>query len=192
MRPRFAAVFALSIFLHSVFINPCLVAQVQPKDASDVTRQANSAVLNQLPFNNRQDYEDAKRGFIASDPKIMFKNQQGQTIWDLNTYSFLNAQEAPATVNPSLWRIAQLNMNSGLFKVTDGIYQIRGYDLSNMTIVEGKTGLIVIDPLISTEVSKAGLDLYYRNRPKKPVVAVIYTHSHVDHYGGVKGVVSEG
>jgi len=191
MRPRFAAVFALSIFLHSVFINPCLVAQVQPKDASDVTRQANSAVLNQLPFNNRQDYEDAKRGFIASDPKIMFKNQQGQTIWDLNTYSFLNAQEAPATVNPSLWRIAQLNMNSGLFKVTDGIYQIRGYDLSNMTIVEGKTGLIVIDPLISTEVSKAGLDLYYRNRPKKPVVAVIYTHSHVDHYGGVKGVVSE-
>ncbi|WP_250530158.1 alkyl sulfatase dimerization domain-containing protein [Caballeronia sp. ATUFL_F1_KS4A] len=161
------------------------------KDATPATQQANADLLKTLPMSDRQDYEDAKRGFIATLPDINIKTPDGKVVWTLNGYQFLQAQDAPPSVNPSLYRNSQLNMNNGLFKVTDGIYQIRGFDLSNMTIVESNNGIIVIDPLISTEVAKAGLDLYYQHRPKKPVVAVIYTHSHVDHYGGVKGVVNE-
>lgn len=161
------------------------------KDATPATQQANADLLKTLPMSDRQDYEDAKRGFIATLPDINVKSADGKTVWTLDGYQFLQAQNAPPTVNPSLWRNAQLNMNNGLFKVTDGIYQIRGFDLSVMSIVESNNGIIVIDPLISTEVAKAGLDLYYQHRPKKPVVAVIYTHSHIDHYGGVRGVVNE-
>jgi linear primary-alkylsulfatase len=113
-------------------------------------------------------------------------------IWDSEKYGFIKEGEpAPDTVNPSLWRQSQLLNISGLFKVTDGIYQIRNQDLSNMTIVEGKTGITIFDPLISEETAKAALALYYQHRPNKPVVAVVYTHSHIDHYGGVRGVVNE-
>lgn len=164
---------------------------IAPKDATTITKHINNAFLARLPFSNTQDFEDANRGFIAALPEGNIKLNDGTIIWDLNKYSFLKDDKVPDTVNPSLWRIAQLNMNNGLFKVTDRIYQIRGFDLSNMTIIEGDTGIIIFDPLISKEVAKAGLDLYYANRPEKPVVAVLFTHSHVDHYGGVKGVVSE-
>jgi len=105
-------------------------------------------------------------------------------------YQFLQG-DAPSTVNPSLWRLAQLNAINGLFKVVDGMYQVRGYSLANMTIVEGRSGLIVIDPLSSVAAAKEGLDLYFAHRPRKPVIAVVYTHSHSDHYGGVKGVTTE-
>ena len=165
-------------------------AQVEPKDASEQTRQANAAVLKELPFADKQDFEDAKKGFIETLVPMTIKDANGGTSWDLTSYDFIKG-EAPDTVNPSLWRIAELNMNNGLFKVTDRVYQIRGFDLSNMTIIETDNGLIIIDPLVTTEVARAGLDLYYKNRPKKPVVAVIYTHSHADHYGGVKGVTNE-
>lgn len=164
---------------------------IAPKDATTITKHINNAFLTKLPFSDKQDFEDAKRGFIAALPDGNVKLSDGTVVWDLNKYDFLKDDKVPDTVNPSLWRIAQLNMNNGLFKVVDRIYQIRGFDLSNMTIIEGDTGIIVVDPLISKEVAKAGLELYYANRPKKPVVAVLYTHSHVDHYGGVKGVVSE-
>ncbi|MCE4546039.1 MULTISPECIES: alkyl/aryl-sulfatase [unclassified Caballeronia] len=167
------------------------LAAESTKDATPATQQANADLLKTLPMSDRQDYEDAKRGFIATLPDINIKTPDGKVVWTLNGYQFLQAQDAPPTVNPSLYRNSQLNMNNGLYKVTDGIYQIRGFDLSVMSIVETNNGIIVIDPLISTEVAKAGLDLYYQHRPKKPVVAVIYTHSHVDHYGGVKGVVNE-
>lgn len=163
----------------------------KPKPATSFTKEINKKYLDKLPFSNTQDFEDAKRGFIAALPDGNVKLNDGTVIWDLNKYAFLKDDKVPDTVNPSLWRIAQLNMNNGLFKVIDRIYQIRGFDLSNMTIIEGDTGLIIIDPLISREVAQAGLDLYYAHRPKKPVVAVMYTHSHIDHYGGVKGVVSE-
>ncbi len=162
-----------------------------PKDAEPTTRTANAAVLEALPFSDRQDYEDAKRGFVATLPDVRVKGADDAVVWSLAEYAFLQQADAPPTVNPSLWRQAQLNYQHGLFKVTDGIYQVRGFDISNMTIIEGKTGLIVIDPLISAEVARAGLDLYDQHRPKRPVLAVIYTHSHVDHWGGVKGVVSE-
>ncbi len=163
----------------------------EPKEAEPVTKAANAAMLKALPFSDRQDYEDAQYGFIGTLPEVLIKGDNGRVIWSLKEYDFLKQPEAPPTVNPSLWRQAQLNCQNGLFKVTEGMYQVRGFDISNMTIIEGRTGLIVIDPLISTEVAKAGLELYYQHRPQRPVVAVIYTHSHVDHWGGVKGVVSE-
>jgi len=162
-----------------------------PKEASSFTKDNNQAVLNELPFSNQNDFKDAKNLFIANLPQFEIKDTTtGRTIWSMQNYAFLSAIQAPITVNPSLWRQAQLNMNYGLYQVKDNIYQVRGYDLSNMDIIEGKTGIIVIDPLISKETAKAALELYYQHRPKKPIVAVIYTHSHTDHYGGVRGVVS--
>ncbi|CAG2151195.1 alkyl/aryl-sulfatase [Cupriavidus numazuensis] len=163
----------------------------QPGDATAATRQANADVLGRLPFANRQDFEDARRGFIGTIDSGEIRDASGRVIWNLDAYAFLKDDAAPASVNPSLWRQAQLNLNHGLFQVTDHIYQVRGFDLSNMTIVEGNTGVILIDPLLTAETARAALDLYYKHRPKKPVVAVIYTHSHVDHFGGVKGVISE-
>lgn len=166
-------------------------SQAQPQPATEATKQLNAALLTQLDFADKQDFEDAHRGFIATVPDLSLKNSEGLVVYALQGYAFLNSETAPDTVNPSLWRQARLNMANGLFKVTDRVYQIRGFDLSNMTIIEGDTGLIVIDPLMSPETAKAGLDLYHENRPKMPVVAVIYTHSHIDHYGGVKGVTTQ-
>ncbi len=162
-----------------------------PKDAELATQKANAALLNELDFTDRADFDDAKRGFIAAPTNPIIKDADGREVWNLEAYDFLKGMDAPATVNPSLWRQAQLNMNAGLFKVVYRIYQVRGLDASNMTIVEGDTSIIVIDPLISTETARAALDLYFRHREKRPVAAVIYTHSHVDHFGGVKGVVTE-
>lgn len=158
--------------------------------ASAYTREHNAAMYQQLNFNDKRDIEDAKRGFIATINPLLIKNDNGKTVVNLENWAFLKG-EAPDTVNPSLWRHAQLNNINGLFKVTDRVYQIRGIDISNMTIIEGDSGLIIIDPLVIPESARAGLELYYQHRPKKPVVAVIYSHSHLDHFGGVKGVVSE-
>src|SRR5262247_4164131 len=159
------------------------------KDATAVTHALNRAVLDTLPFADTQDFEDAQRGFIGSLPEVEITNAAGRVVWSLRDYAFLAGEQAPPTVNPSLWRQARLNMHHGLFQVTDRVYQIRGFDISNMTIIEGDRGLIVIDPLISTEVARAGLDLYIAHRRRRPVTAIIYTHSHTDHYGGVRGVV---
>ena len=162
--------------------------------ATAATRLANERFLSRLDFSDQQSFEDVARGFIAPLPsKGVIKNADGDVIWNLPDFDFLAGDaSAPDTVNPSLWRDAQLMYrNAGLFKVTDSIYQVCGSDISNVTFVEGDSGVIVIDPLMSEEVAKAALDLYYEHRPKKPVVAVIITHSHIDHYGGVLGVTSE-
>jgi alkyl sulfatase BDS1-like metallo-beta-lactamase superfamily hydrolase len=163
----------------------------EAKPAEPAVSAANHAVLSQLPFANRDDYQDAARGFIATIPDALVTGPSGNVVWSQKEYGFLDIDQAPDTVNPSLWRQAQLNRQHGLFKVVDGLYQIRGLDLSNMTLIEGNTGLIVVDPLLSVETARAGLDLYYQQRPRRPVVAVIYTHSHGDHWGGVKGVTNE-
>ena len=141
-------------------------------------------------FANRQDFEFADRGFIATraDPKILAAD--GHVVWDLSAYAFLMAS-APGSVNPSLWRQAQLLSRHGLYKVTDGVWQVRGFDVSNITFIAGATGWIIIDPLTSTEVAKAALALANDRLGARPVVAVIYTHSHADHYGGVRGVVAQ-
>src|SRR5215471_8142960 len=163
-----------------------------PRDATEATRRAHSAVLRDLPFTVRADFELARRGFIAPGPvTVAGRRPGGPPAWNLGAYAFI-ATDAPApdTVNPSLWRLAQLHMHSGLFKVTDRVYQVRGLDISNVSFIEGDTGWIVVDPLGSIETARAALDLVYQHLANKPVVALIYTHSHVDHYGGVKGIVS--
>ncbi len=169
-----------------------MVAPVEgPQAATPITDAYNRAVLETLPFEDTQDFEDARRGFLGTLPEVEIKNSQGRVVWSLRDYAFLDDEHAPPTVNPSLWRQARLNMHHGLFLVTDRIYQIRGFDISNMTLIEGDRGLIVIDPLISTEVARAGLALYFQHRGERPVTAIIYSHSHADHYGGVRGVVHE-
>ena len=130
------------------------------KDATPATCAHNRSVLGALPFGDPQDFEDAARGFVGTLPKVEFRNAEGRIIYSLEDYAFLAHEAAPDTVNPSLWRQARLNMANGLFQVTDRIYQVRGFDISNMTIIEGNRGIIVIDPLISAEVARAGLELY--------------------------------
>lgn len=162
-----------------------------PKKATEHTALYNARVLDTLDFSDRLSFEDAKRGFLAALENSEIHDEQGNIAWSTSRYGFLDHQPAPTTVNPSLWRQAQLNNIHGLFKVADGMYQIRGMDLANMTIVESVTGIIIIDPLLTPATAHAGLQLYFQHRPKKPVKAVIYTHTHVDHFGGVKGVVSQ-
>ena len=187
------------LFLMSCSIGLALgrvvAAAAQPgSEASAPTRKENAGVLQQLPFTDKQDFEDARQGFMAPLPNngvISDKDSQTGLGFERFFFSSRKAPPAPDTVNPSLWRQSQLLIYAGLFKVIDRVYQVRGADASNITFIEGDTGIIVLDPLISMECAKAAIDLYYQHRPKKPVVAVIYTHSHMDHYGGVKGVVSD-
>jgi len=161
------------------------------KDATRFTEAANRALLNELSWGDTQDFESASRGFIASLDDPVITDADTRSVWELNAWSFLEEESAPPTVNPSLWRQSRLlALHHGLFKVTDGVYQIRGFDLSVMSIVATNTGYIVIDPFVSAEPARAGIELVYQHVAKKPVVAVIYTHSHVDHWGGVKGVIS--
>jgi alkyl sulfatase BDS1-like metallo-beta-lactamase superfamily hydrolase len=180
---------------------PCLLAvaastglaqpqAIAPKAATEATRAVNRAALAQLPMSDQQSFEDARRGLIEALGDQAIVGASGRPVWSLQGYEFLRQEQAPDTVNPALWRHARVNMANGLFKVTDRVYQVRGLDLSNMTLIEGDTGLIVIDPLVTTETAKAAMDLYFKHRPRRPVVAVIYSHSHSDHFGGVRGVVS--
>ena len=146
--------------------------------------------MDPLPFDDTADFADADRGFIGALTPCVVKAADGRVVWDNDAYAFL-AGEAPPSVHPSLWRQCQLTAKQGLYEVVPGIYQVRGLDLSNISFVEGDTGLIVIDPLVSTEVAAAALQLYRTHRGERPVVAVIYTHSHIDHFGGVLGVTSQ-
>ena len=167
-------------------------AKEEAKAATQYTQQVNQNYAKSLPFSDRQDFDDAQRGFIAPllDEGIL-RDANGKPYYRGEDYKFDINAPAPETVNPSLWRQSQINGISGLFKVTDRMYQVRSQDISNITFIEGDTGIIVIDPLVTPNAAKASLDLYFKHRPQKPIVAVIYTHSHTDHYGGVKGIVSE-
>jgi linear primary-alkylsulfatase len=156
---------------------------------SQFTVAANTRVLGELALHDQQDFADARRGLVASDPEFQVKNAAGELIWNQPAYAFIG-EDPPPSVNPSLWRQARLNNIHGLFKVTDGIYQVRGYDLANMTIIEGETGWIVVDPLTAKETATAAMQLARSRLDSKPVVAFIFTHSHVDHFGGVLGIVS--
>ncbi|MDM0105687.1 alkyl sulfatase dimerization domain-containing protein [Variovorax sp. J22R24] len=161
------------------------------KPATAATERANEAVRKAMAMADKQDFEDATRGKLAELKDPLVKAPDGRLVWNTQRYDFVKG-DAPATVNPSLWREQKLNTAQGLFKVADGIYQIRGYDMANMTLVEGASGWIVIDTLFTEEMARAGLKLAMEHlRSTKPVVAVIYTHSHVDHFGGVRGVLDE-
>lgn len=149
------------------------------------------AALRELPFADREDFADAARGLIAGDDSLLIRDEHGRVVWDMDAYAFVDPEDpSPETVHPSLWRMAQLNNVHGLYEVVEGVYQVRGYDLSNMTLIEGERGVIVVDPLVSAECAAAALALYRAHRGDRAVTAVLYTHSHVDHFGGVKGVVT--
>ncbi|ETS84168.1 hypothetical protein PFICI_02193 [Pestalotiopsis fici W106-1] len=140
-------------------------------------------------YADRRDYEDAERGFISALSPGIIKTSHGKVVWNIDEYSFLHG-ECPSTVHPSLWRQGQLNSKQGLFEIAPGIYQVRALDLSNMTIVEGEKGIIIIDPLISCECAAAGLQLYRAHRGnERSVTGMIYSHSHGDHYMGAQGVL---
>ena len=167
-----------------------ILADMENKPPTATIEAAHREHLNALPFDDTQDFADADRGFIAKQEPCVITAADGRVVWDNDVYAFLTG-DAPTSVHPSLWRQSTLVAKQGLYEVVPGIYQIRGFDLSNMTVIEGDTGIIVIDPLVSTEVAAAALALYRQHRGDRAVRAVIYTHSHVDHFGGVLGVTSQ-
>jgi alkyl sulfatase BDS1-like metallo-beta-lactamase superfamily hydrolase len=166
-------------------------AQMSEPTATRATRAAIDSFAATLPMHDRQDFDDARRGFVGRSTDRQVRSADGRVVWDLDSYEFLRDTDAPDTANPSLWRQGQLLIEDGLFEVTPGIYQLRGFDLSIMSIIEGDTGVIVVDPLISAETAAAAFALYTEHRGERPVKAMIYTHSHVDHFGGVKGIISD-
>ena len=159
--------------------------------ASEHTRRAHAAAMERLPFHDTADFDDARRGKIADLPDGgLIKSADGSPVWDLANSAVADAvTHSPDTVHPSLWRQAQLLGISGLFEVVDGIYQVRGADLSSITFIEGPDGVVAVDPHTAIETTRAALDLYREHRGDREIVAVIYTHSHVDHYAGVRGIV---
>jgi len=157
-------------------------------EAGEAVITANRAVAQKLDFRQDRDFQDAQRGLIAK-PQGQILAADGTVLVDFDAFRFV-AGEAPPTVNPSLWRHAKLNAGTGLFKVVDGIYQLRGFDLGNMTLIEGKTGWIVIDPLTCRESAAFAFAFAQQHLGKKPVSAIIFTHSHVDHFGGALGIVT--
>lgn len=159
--------------------------------ATESTIRANAMVREELNLGDQQDFNDARRGLIAVPKSLQVAGPDGTTIWDMSSYDFVQG-EAPDTVNPSLWRQSTLNNNSGLFKVTEGVYQLRGFDLSNMSLIEGQTGWIVVDPLTTKETAAAAITFAREQLGDKPVAAVIFTHSHIDHFGGVLSVLGAG
>ena len=163
---------------------------MEHKDPTSVIESLNRQHRTSLPFDDTRDFADADRGFLGALEPCVITAADGRVVWDNDVYAFLTG-DAPAAVHPSLWRQSQLCAKQGLYEVVEGIYQVRGLDLSNITFVEGDTGVIVIDPLISTETAAAALALYRKHRGAKEVRAVIYTHSHVDHFGGVLGVTTQ-
>ena len=167
-----------------------ILADMENKPPTATIEAAHREHLNALPFGDARDFADADRGFIAKQEPCVITAADGRVVWDNDVYAFLTG-DAPTSVHPSLWRQSTLVAKQGLYEVVPGIYQIRGFDLSNMTVIEGDTGIIVIDPLVSTEVAAAALALYRQHRGDRAVRAVIYTHSHVDHFGGVLGVTSQ-
>ncbi len=190
--PRTALHFApLALLLSSTALVAAPPApDTNAKPASPATVAAQKAAAATLPAEDGRDTDFAARGFIATRSDPIIRNAAGKPVFNLAAYDFVTGP-APATVNPSLWREMGLLRKHGLFKVSDGVWQVRGFDISNMTLVQGKTGWIVIDPLTSRETAGAALELANQQLGTRPVVAVIYSHSHGDHYGGVRGIVSE-
>lgn len=164
---------------------------IQPKEASAHTIKSQKQVKGYLDFSDREDFELAKKGLLLRKPTLTIKTLDGrQNAWDMESYGFIDG-DCPDTVNPSLWRISQLNLIHGLFEVIPGIYQIRGYDISYITFIQGQTGWICVDPITTVETSKAAKELLDEHFGPRPISAVLHTHGHKDHYAGVKGIISE-
>jgi len=162
-----------------------------PKEASPSVIAQQKAVRDALPFADTADFDDAARGFLGTIEHAKIMSASSRVVWSLEPYGFLSEAEAPATVNPSLWRQSRLNMQHGLFEVVPGVYQVRGLDIANMTLIEGDKGVIVLDTLTSIEGARAAMELYFQHRGRKPVTAVIFSHTHTDHWGGARGVLDD-
>ncbi|MCT2593138.1 MBL fold metallo-hydrolase [Streptomyces sp. N2-109] len=167
-----------------------MLGNTESKPAEQPIAEANQAVRQRFPFDDTQDLQDARRGFMGTAQENVIRAEDGSVVWDLGAYGFLR-QDCPDTANPSLWRQSRLAADHGLFEVVEGLYQVRGFDLSNMTLVEGERGVLVIDPLLCAETAAAALALYRAHRGDRPVTGVLYTHSHADHFGGVRGVIGD-
>jgi len=161
------------------------------KSASKHTLAQQELLLNTLPFADDLDFKLAEKGLIKRPKDLKVKDDAGNVVWELGNYQFLLNEENIGSINPSLARQAKLNMAYGLYKVTDRIYQVRGYDLANITFIKGDSGWIIFDPLLTAATSKAAFALVSQELGDFPVKAVIYSHAHADHFGGVKGVVTQ-
>ncbi len=166
-------------------------AIIAPNPSTAATFSGNRRWLSQLPFGDTRDFENATRGFIGTIDGGIIRTAAGTEVLNLNDYGFLDETDAPDTVHPALWRQARLNRINGLFRVAEGLYQVRGLDIANITFIEADNGLIIVDTLTTTESAAAALALYYRHRPHRQIHTIIYTHSHADHFGGVRGLVSQ-
>ena len=158
--------------------------------ASSSTMAANAAVGKSLPLDDRQDFEDATRGLIASQQPLQVTSAGGKTLWNMDDYAFIEG-DAPGSVNPSLWRQAKLNNINGLFEVTKGIYQLRGFDLANISLIQGKSGWILVDPLTTAPTARNALAFAREQLGEQKISAIIFTHSHIDHFGGIAGVLND-
>lgn len=167
-----------------------LAQDMSAKSPSAATRAAHLRTVSEVDPSDRRDEDFSARGFVATRSDPLIRNDDGTPVWDLTRYDWVKGP-APATVNPSLWRHMTLLKAHGLFKLTEGVWQVRGFDVANMTVIAGQTGWILVDPLLSPETARAALDLVNEKLGARPVAGVIYTHSHADHFGGVRGVVSE-
>lgn len=163
----------------------------EQKPASKYTAAHQEELQASLPFSDQLDFSLVEKGLIKRPEKLSIKDEQGNIVWELGNYQFLLDNNDIKTINPSLLRQAKLNMAYGLYQVTDRIYQVRGYDLANITFIKGDTGWIIFDPLLTAATSKAALALVTQELGKFPVKAVVYSHAHADHFGGVKGVVTQ-
>lgn len=162
------------------------------KAPSEHTKAVLKAAQDGLPFNDTRDFDEQAKGLIAKMPDMVIKADAGHDAWDMASFQFLDQAAEFDSIHPSLHRISKLNNNYGLYEVIPGIYQVRGFDLSNISFVRGKTGWIVFDPLVSTETARAAWKLFQEHRGEGlPITAVIYSHTHGDHWGGVRGIVSE-
>ena len=165
-------------------------ADMNPKVPSLETKSEHQKVIERLPFQNTEDFKLAKKGLLAKPDLLIIKDETGRVVWDMTDLDYLDA-DRPDTVNPSLWRQARLNAIYGLFEVTKGIYQVRGYDLANVTFIRGNTGWIIVDPLTTTQTMDAAMKLVDSHFGKLPVKAILATHSHADHFGGIRALADE-
>ncbi|HNU23987.1 MAG TPA: MBL fold metallo-hydrolase, partial [Mesotoga sp.] len=163
------------------------------KEATEKTAEINRSYYSLLDFDDESEYEFATRGLIAAPEILELKGSTGKVVWSQKAYGFLDESETiPDTANPSLWRHTVLNHSYGLFEVCDGIYQVCGYDLTNLTLIETESGgWIIFDPLMSRECSEAAMRLVEEHFGKRPLMAIVISHPHVDHFGGIKGVIQE-
>lgn len=191
LKQAIAASMGLGILMSGAALVHADVEKDPKKEASAFTQDYQQSVRDSLPFSDTRDFALAEKGLIKRPTSVEIKDAQGNLVWNLSQYDFLAGDQSYDTINPSLERQARLNMHYGLYKVTDRIYQVRGYDISNITFIEGDSGWIVFDPLLTPSPAKAAFELVTQEQGERPIKAVVYSHAHIDHFGGVKGIVSQ-